>query len=125
MMRKYPIEPMGKPRMVKSDSWKRRPVVERYWAFKDQCRAHGVRLGVYGYHVTFIMPMPKSWSMKRKMEMNGEPHQQKPDSDNMLKAIMDAVYSDDSVVFDIRVSKYWGWKGEIIIDDGGKKGIEK
>jgi hypothetical protein len=125
MKRKYPIDPMGKPRMVKSDSWKKRPVVERYWAFKDRCRAHGMRIGVYGYHITFVVQMPKSWSMKKKMEMAGEPHQVRADVDNMLKAVLDACYSEDSVVFDIRVTKVWGWKGEIIIDDGGSGGIEK
>ena len=27
----YPVEPVAKPRMTRSDRWKKRPVVEKYW----------------------------------------------------------------------------------------------
>jgi len=59
--------------------------------------------------------MPKSWSKKKKAEMLGQPHQQKPDIDNLLKALMDAVLPEDSHIYDIRATKYWGNVGGIDI----------
>ena len=29
------IQPVAKPRMTRSDRWKKRPVVLKYWQFKD------------------------------------------------------------------------------------------
>ena len=34
---------------------------------------------------TFILPMPKSWSKKKKQLMHGKPHIIKPDLDNIIK----------------------------------------
>ena len=34
--------------------------------------------------------MPKSWSLKKKKAMNGKPHRQTADIDNLLKALIDA-----------------------------------
>lgn len=77
----YKITPCPKPRMTARDKWKQRPPVLRYRAFKDEVRAKGLSVPTSGAHVRFILPMPKSWSKKRKTEMNGRAHQQKPDVD--------------------------------------------
>lgn len=87
----------------------------RYRAFADECRVRGVRLPEGGGTVVFIMPMPKSWSKKKQAEMDGTPHQQRPDSSNLLKAIEDALYQDDACIWDVRPAKFWGRRGEIII----------
>ncbi|MBG3071584.1 RusA family crossover junction endodeoxyribonuclease, partial [Proteus mirabilis] len=50
-------------------------------------------------------------------EMNGKPHQQKPDKDNLEKALLDAIFDDDSRVWDGRVTKVWGKRGQIIIQE--------
>lgn len=113
---KYPITPMGKPRMTQRDKWRAREAVVRYRAFKDECRLRNVMLPDAGAHVTFILPMPKSWSKKKRREMNGAPHRQKPDVDNCAKALMDAVFPDDSGVWDIRATKVWGEQGAIVIE---------
>ncbi|MGU0055537.1 RusA family crossover junction endodeoxyribonuclease [Enterobacter hormaechei] len=44
--------------------------------------------------------------------MNGKPHQQKPDKDNLEKALLDAIFDDDSRVWDGRVTKVWGRGGD-------------
>jgi len=59
--------------------------------------------------------MPKSWSKKKRAEMAGKPHQAKPDKDNLEKALLDAVFEEDSQIWDNRVSKFWGDEGAIII----------
>lgn len=115
----YPITPVGKPRMTQRDKWKGRDCVKRYHAFKDECRIHKVKLHLSGDHVTFILPMPKSWPEKKKVNMDGKPHQLKPDWDNLAKALQDAVMPDDCKVWNCQVSKFWGREGKIIIQSKG------
>ncbi|WP_313609992.1 RusA family crossover junction endodeoxyribonuclease [Atlantibacter hermannii] len=116
-MKVYNIIPVGKPRMTRADKWKKRPEVLRYRAFCDHVRLLGVELPEAGAHVTFILPMPLSWSKKKRLQHDGQPHQAKPDCDNMLKALMDAIYADDAHVWDCRVTKVWGETGQIIIKE--------
>ena len=116
-MKIYDITPMGKPRMTRADKWKQRPAVMRYRAFCDEARLRKIQLPVSGAHVTFVLPMPQSWSQKKKDQHAGQPHQSKPDCDNMLKALMDAPYDDDSHIWDCRITKIWGEKGQIIIEE--------
>ena len=112
----YHILPVGKPRMTRRDKWLTppRPGVAKYRAFADECRRLEVWVPLEGGHVTFILPMPESWSQKKKALMVGARHQQKPDVDNLLKALLGAVYpDDDTAVWDIRVTKVWGTSGYI------------
>jgi Holliday junction resolvase RusA-like endonuclease len=55
--------------------------------------------------------MPKSWSKKKKAVMWGKPHTSKPDIDNLVKAILDALngvaFNDDSQIWEIQSSKIW------------------
>ena len=118
--REYDILPMAKPRMTRSDKWNKRTCVLRYRAFADECRLRGVVVPEGGSHITFVIPMPKSWSKKKKVEMSGQPHQQKPDVDNLHKALLDAVFEDDCTVWDCRVSKRWGEVGKIVINQVGE-----
>lgn len=113
----YLIEPVPKPRMTQSDKWKKRKCVENYWLFKDQVAAFDVVLPVSGAHVIFYLPMPKSWSAKKKKAMQFQPHRQRPDVDNLLKALADGVYGQDEIIWDIRVSKFWDYAGSIVIKE--------
>ena len=117
MIRVYDIVPVPKPRMTRRDQWKKRPCVLRYFAFRDQVRLSGLALYEEGMHVCFIVPMPKSWSKKRKQVMVGLGHRSKPDLDNYVKGLLDACFDDDSCCWDLRASKLWGVKGRIVISD--------
>lgn len=104
------VTPNTKPRMTKSDRWKRRPCVMQYWAFKDQVKAEAERLGIPSFErcvLIFMIPMPKSWSKKKKKEHLGQPHKKKPDSDNLTKALKDALMDEDEAVWDERALKFW------------------
>ncbi len=114
-MKEYAIKPVAKPRMTRSDKWKKRPCVMRYRNFCDQVRFAGITLPDFGYHVIFVLPMPKSWSEKKKKAMDGQRHQQVPDKDNLEKGLLDCLFKDDSHIWDGRVSKIWGREGQIII----------
>ena len=65
--------------------------------------------------VIFHMPMPKSWSKKKKEMVCGQFNRQKPDASNLLKAVEDAlngvVYHDDSQIVQVRVTKEWSFEG--------------
>lgn len=87
----------------------------RYRAFADECRLKGVKVES-GDTVMFILPMPKSWSKAKKEKMDGEPHTQTPDIDNIFKALADAVHKDDSHIWNIKLYKLWGYHGQIIIE---------
>ncbi len=119
-MPEYFINPVAKPRMTRSDKWRKRPATAKYWHFVDQCKLEQVILPCFGSHVTFILPMPGSWSKKKRALMDGKPHMQKPDWDNLGKAISDAIYEDDSGIYDIHITKRWGIEGCIIIEEGIK-----
>lgn len=114
-MRVYDICPLPKPRMTQKDRWAKRPAVMRYRTFCDEVRLKRLQLPSNGSHVTFVLPMPASWSKKKRAASAGQPHQQKPDVDNLMKALMDALYDDDSGVWDVRISKIWGESGCIRI----------
>ncbi len=119
-MPEYPICPVAKPRMTRADKWRKRPATAKYWHFVDECRLNRVELPCFGAHVTFVLPMPKSWSKKKKAIQNGKPHMSRPDLSNMLKAIEDAIYQEDSVIYDVHIEKCWGIEGKIIIKEGLK-----
>ncbi len=40
--------------------------------------------------------------------MNGQAHQQKPDADNMIKALMDALFTDDAHILGLSCNKSLG-----------------
>lgn len=115
-MKTIKIDPVPKPRKTQSDRWKKRPVVIRYRSYADdlrlKCRLGGITL-FDKLHAQIVIKMPKSWSKKKQLEMDGKPHQQTPDVDNLVKAILDSLLSEDSTVWDLNVSKRWGHKGSI------------
>jgi len=113
----YKINPVAKPRMTRSDKWKKRPATTKYWKFVDQCKLERVVLPCFNSHVTFIIPMPASFSKKKKDQLNGKPHMQRPDLSNLLKALEDALYQEDSGIYDIHITKVWGLVGKIIIEE--------
>ncbi len=115
-MKTYNIVPVGKPRMTQADRWQSRKRVNRYWAYKLQVRKANIILSESGDKVMFVMPMPKSWSVRKKNKYAHLPHQQKPDLDNLIKGLWDAVFEDDSHVWQVIAEKVWGHEGQIIVD---------
>ena len=114
------IDPMPAPRMVYSDRYgkkgERRSVVMRYHTYKDTLRlVHKIHLTEEDCDVEihFRIPMPKSWSRKKKALMYGQPHQQVPDIDNLVKGFLDAVCDDDRHIYKISAAKTWSGKGAI------------
>ncbi len=121
------VIPTRAPRMTMRDRWtnvekgKGRPVVLQYFRYRDDLRQFlpGYRLPDR-LDITFLIPMPKSWSNKKKAELVGAPHQDTPDIDNLVKGFMDAFNRDehgdrltDCHVYAITAEKYWAEQGSI------------
>ena len=126
----FKVKPNTKPRMTRSDVWKNDPYhpnpksrqrkcVTQYYKYKEELNAEAIDSG---YLVTpeldlvFFIPMPVSWSKKKKQEMLGMPHQQTPDIDNLLKAFMDALCTQDNFVHTVKAKKIWATEGRIQIN---------
>ncbi len=111
---------MSKPRMTRADRWKKRPCVTRYWSWKDELNRQFDEL--YPDHTgtpialswRAFIKIPKSWSKKKKEAMKGQPHRQKPDRDNIDKAILDALFSEDKTISSGLIEKFWA-------DDEGER----
>ena len=114
----FDIDPVAKPRQTRSDKWQKRDAVLRYREFADTLRLLCLKNGFTALdtlNVLFVIPFPKSYSVKTKSALDGRPHQIKPDIDNLTKAVLDALLKDDSFVWKINAEKRWGHKGKIII----------
>ena len=115
-MIRYPKTAIAKPRMTQADSWKKSPVVLRYWDYKYDIKNWGFQNDFKlkeEIYVKFYIPMPKSWSIKKKAQMLYTPHQQRPDIDNLLKGLMDAFLDEDSHVHTVYAQKFWDNEGSI------------
>jgi Holliday junction resolvase RusA-like endonuclease len=67
-----------------------------------------------GLSVTFYIPVPQSWSQKKKTAHHGLLHQSKPDLDNCAKAFFDGLVAEDKFIANITLTKRWvdfpeGW----------------
>jgi len=128
----YPVVPHAKPRLTRGDSitmaklrgrqrlnqreTKRAAALGKWLAYCDEVQLRRVRLDLEGfYHVVFCVPMPASWSQKKKTAHDLRIHRARPDRDNLDKALMDACHAEDCISGDARVTKIWARRGAIII----------
>jgi len=121
------VAPCSKPRMTQRDRWKKRQCVLDFFAFRDRIKqeikdkdALLIDEGPFNWdelEVIFLVPMPKSWSKKKKALMAGKPMQSRPDLDNYLKGLFDATHEEDSTIWKVTASKIWTSEtGKIIIN---------
>jgi Holliday junction resolvase RusA-like endonuclease len=70
--------------------------------------------------LTFYIPMPESWSEKKKQRMDGKHHISKPDRDNLEKGVSDSfnkiIWKDDGQVCDGPIRKFYSRTGRIEIE---------
>lgn len=105
-------EPVAKPRMTRQDKWKKRPCVMRYRAFCNILKLVDNRLDGYlkdildggQVDIVFFLPIPES---RKKENSEGDPHQVKPDVDNCVKTIFDALCKNDSHIYEVRARKQY------------------
>lgn len=119
MIRFYPIAPVPAPRQGRADRWKPSPHVLRYRAYRDEVALRRVTVPDAGAHLVFLIEVPRSCSRAERAARLYQPHRQRPDTDNLQKALIDAVYRDrdDSHVWDIRTSKVWSPVAGVLVAD--------
>ena len=64
----------------------KRKCVTDYWTYKDALKAlcSNKKINWNPLSIVFLMPMPKSWSKKKKAQKVGTPHNQDPDLDSKI-----------------------------------------
>ena len=124
------VAPFAKPRMTQRDRWAKRQIVIDYFAFRDTVKQEIERLLALQNNndknksweeldISFFIPMPKSWSKKKRSEMAGTPHKQRPDLDNYIKGLLDALLEEDCKVWRVSARKIWvDTEGGITINRG-------
>jgi len=111
-----PGQPFGKPRMTQRDVWQKRPCVLVYRDYCDRLRAAAPaylgQVDCYAILVCAFLSVPPSWSAKKKAAALGQGHRVKPDHDNILKAVNDALFKQDSKLWDGHCIKRWCAEGQ-------------
>lgn len=104
-----PGAPVAKPRQTRSDKWKQRPCVLRYRAWADRARdiAGTVSVKTGRLDVVAYFPIPKHFCGAVRESMIGDVHLSKPDADNVLKAVSDALCPHDQIIHDMSIKKRW------------------
>ena len=114
-----PIHPKPAPRLTYQG--KHTNNAKAYYKYKEAinlyCKSKGFVLSDR-ISITFYMPIPKSVTKKERAERLGHPHQFKPDLDNLIKAVKDALCEEDSSIYYYeKMEKIWSLEGKIIIEN--------
>lgn len=101
--------------MTQRDKWSPSKAASNYYRYSDELRllanAAGFTLGKQ-VEVMFLVPMPESWSAKKKQQLDGTSHEQMPDDDNYLKAFCDALKENDCDIWNMHAVKFWVKSGQ-------------
>ena len=125
----FDVVPMGAVRMTQSDRWKTNPnhtdlkkrqrsVVTEYFDFKNKIKAQANEMNFQlpqVLDIVFLIPMPFTWSEKKKVRNNKTKVLKRPDIDNLVKAFMDALSVEDGYVWRITAEKRYSFKGSILV----------
>ena len=115
------IAPVAKPRMSRRDRWLNpaRKSVQKYRTWSNEIRKICLEAKFFPgdqLYLEFHIAIPKSWSKKKKAEMDGKPHKSRPDLDNMVKSL-DALVPEDSGIWHIEAKKFWSSEPYIILEN--------
>jgi len=87
------LRPAGLSRLIR---------IEKYNQYKIDllalCKSKSFVLPAQGLCITYFIPVPKSWSNKKKNLYHGTLHQSTPDIDNLMKATFDSLTHEDKYV---------------------------
>lgn len=102
---RIPIDELSKA------GYNRRIRIERYNKFKYTllalAKAQRFVPPEQGMHIVFYIPTRKSWTLHEKCKKHLQLHTKRPDVDNLLKAFLDGLLTEDGHVADVRATKRW------------------
>ena len=105
--------PKQRPRVVNGHAYtpEKTTGYERLVRFKYREAGGQCHHGPVAVTISVWYDMPMSWPKYKKTQQKGLPHTQKPDIDNLIKAILDglngAAWEDDAQVCKVTASKRW------------------
>lgn len=86
---------------------------------------HGMMNGPLHVTTVFTFKVPKSYSKKKQAELIGMPKTTKPDLDNLVKAVLDALngvaFEDDSRICSISAVKLYGTEPCVFVKMEGEE----
>jgi Holliday junction resolvase RusA-like endonuclease len=100
--------------------------LERYNQYKvdllAEAKSKQFTIPASGLSITFFLPVPKSWSKRKKAVYHGTLCQSKPDIDNLVKAFFDSLLSEDKHIASLSMTKRWvdydiGWMECVVTDE--------
>ena len=103
---------------LRPDGLRRLLRLERYNNYKinllAEAKSKNFTIPAAGLCITFYMPMPRTWSKKKKKACHGLLMQSRPDLDNLIKAFCDSMTAEDKFIAHLTASKRWvdfptGW----------------
>lgn len=116
--RVYMFAPVPAPRMTKAAAWDLRPGVLAYKLFCKEVRRREIVIDG-PVRLEFFCATPGSWSDADKCDEDGRPHLSKPDCDNLVKGLFDAVFykrkGGDSMMWAFLATKRWALDSHFII----------
>lgn len=111
------IKPVPKPRMTRSDAWKKRKVVTNYWKYKEELQRLTIGFELpKSFKIVFGIKPPSTISNSKRLNMIGTPHQKRPDLDNLLKAFLDCLAIEDKSYWHVDARKIWAAENFILIE---------
>jgi len=113
-----PIQPKPAPRITHQGRFTKS--AKAYYSYKDYlklfCNANDFIISEK-VKITFFIPIGKSISKKETALRLGKPHKQRPDLDNLVKGIWDALATEDGFIHTLQCSKVWSLEGKIVIEN--------
>lgn len=89
----------------------RKQTIKRYWDFKKAIKLladlEKFEMPKQGSWIKFYLPMPKSWSIKKRKENLFKVIDGAADTDNYYKALTDSLMVEDKSISDFRATKFW------------------
>lgn len=120
-----PIVPMGAVRTTQRQKWVDKRA-QRYFTYKQQIALlakqyiHTPSDKPILVDIAFYMPIPDSWSKKKKERFNGAVHTSKADIDNLIKGCFDAInkiaWQDDRQVYEVHSRKMYSFNPGIALE---------
>ncbi len=115
--------PKGRPRVTRYGTYtpKRtqdyeKRVLEAWFTQSGVKMPEGVPLALL---VMVFFPVPQSWSKKKRAASLGRPHISRPDLDNIVKSVTDALngeaFPDDSAIAIINAHKAYAEEGHVFV----------
>lgn len=104
------LRPSGLKRLLRIEAYNKYKV-----DLLAEAKSKGFVVPHQGLSIKFMLPVPPSWSKKKKKQYHMTLHTAKPDLDNLLKAFLDSLCVEDKYIAHYgELAKYWvdfdmGW----------------